>query len=419
MNNLNIVANLDNNTIIQTVFKIYHITTGYILFPFRIFAILSLILGTLGGLLVSEGLLDNRNLSEKLVNNLIYSLIWICGLNINIIKNNKYKEFVKNNEYPDKKYLMVFNHTNIYDSFILYALFDRMLCVVMINYFAEMFPINILFKISNSIKCNRNKREGVVAQIKQKVEEGHKVLIAPDSCQDLRERELIAPFKTGAFAVQETILPLVIRFVTSSTNNYVWGRVSDAKHIISMLIDGHIEGYIQVLDFEDYNKEKGIEDFRDRVKDKMLVELEALPIPTPPRIEHFNGVFKSDFILTSSLSNIMSAFCSISYLLGNVELCILTMLMGITGTINNNYPTNNVLLMDKLVVGYTGYKYITMPTLHPLELYLIKMPLFFKIVYNYYNLKVKDNVYGYDYYNEVYKYCVGGLFYMMLNSVIF
>lgn len=399
----------------------YNRLAGYVLFPFRIVTILLMITSTIGGLLITDGLLDNKDLSNKLLIQLTRGLVWITGLNINFIKDKNYQDFVDSKQYPGKNYLIAFNHVHFYDNFIMYSLLQKMLCAVMIQHFAELYPVSILFKISNSIMCNRNEKMGTVEKIRNKVQEGEHVVIAPDSCQDLKNGALLAPFKTGAFAVKETILPVLIRFVSSSTDKVIWDRYTHMEHVGSLLLDGHIEGYIQLLDFEDYNNEKDIYEFRDRVWNKMNDGLTQLPSAFPPRvIENSPHFIRSHPIMTSGLIHFLPGISVISWLIGYYTLSILSILMLITGYFTNNYPTNNAKLLNQLVCLYTLWEYICMDVTCSFEFIFAKGPLLLNILYIHYNLKcLGDEFYDITYYNEIYKLCAFGLMYMVLNYIIF
>ncbi len=333
-------------------YYLYHYISGYVLLPIRLLLLfLNISLSFTCLLFVDYIESDKEYLSykNKIIDISIRNIINIVGLNINIKNDKNYLDFIDKNQYDKTiNYIVVFNHIHIYDSIVLYSLFNRIVSVLMVKHMAEKFPINIIFKMSKSISCDRDQRQNTVDKIKKHLfDRISPIVIAADSCGDLKENELICPFKTGAFAPEYPVLPVIIRYIPSSNKDMIWARDTDVSHILKTLIDGHLDVQLQVLDFERVNVEikdnkTRINKFKDKVYEQMTNSLEKLPKMTPPRIETFihNDPY---YALIIMIFNILYSrkICS-----------MVTLMMFISGYISNKYSTNNTNMVYYSILGY-------------------------------------------------------------------
>ena len=165
------------------------------------------------------------------------------------------------------------------------------------------------------------------------------VYISPDACGIIESHNLIAPFKTGAFATKENIIPVIIRYIPSSSYNINWNNNTLLKLMFSILIDGHIQCEVKILNEEKYDN-NSIEEYKDLVHHNMNIALSLLEPQYPPRIIYGNS---NQFIFLIFLF-IISFFVTLPGLL-----------FWITNYFAINYPTNNSIIMNQLFMFYFLY----------------------------------------------------------------
>ena len=363
----------------------FHNVAGYILFPFRVLSLLVIVLSGASVVVFSDKVLSNDALTKRTLDRTLEFIMYIVGLNINIVEDDNYKEFIKNDEYSDRNYIVVFNHIHIYDSFMMYNMFCRkkLVSVVIVEHMAKKFPINIIVRLSDSIVMNRDKRMDTVSKIKERLFRRKNVIIAPDSCQDPGE-DLIAPFKTGAFAPDHLVLPVVIRYVPSTDRNLVWNRDSDLQHLMNALLDGQIDGYIKLLDFEPPNKHNGnAEKFRDHVHSSMVEGIKTLPESIPPRIDIATGELEHADIRMKCLSLAVLPVTLFAMFLQNNLLLFANLVLYITGYYSYYSPTNNTKMLNNIVFLATTAMYYTSYINNPYEFYFLRTPVYLWTLWNF------------------------------------
>jgi len=362
----------------------FHNVAGYILFPVRVLSLLVTVLSCASLVVFSDKVLSNDTLTKRILDRTLEFIMYIVGLNINIVEDDNYKEFVKNNEYSDRNYIIVFNHIHLYDSFMMYNMFcsKKLVSGVIVEHMANKFPINIIVRLSESIIIDRDKRMGTVSKIKERLFRRRNVIIAPDSCQDPGE-ELIAPFKTGAFAPDQLILPVVIRYVPSTDRNLVWNRDSDLQHITNALLDGHIDGYIKLLDFEPPKHDGDVIKFRDYVHATMVNGIKSLPYSTPPRVDIPNEEIKHADIRMKCLSLAILPVTLFAMFLHNNILLFANLVLYITGYFSYYNPTNNTNMLNNIVFLSTTAFYYMSYINNLYEFYFLRTPLYLWTLWNF------------------------------------
>lgn len=261
-----------------------HKLLGYLLLPFRLlltlpFLILAIILIFLYGL----GILPKK-IAYFFTKRWIIATNAIFGINIHIKKDIQYEKYKALSK--DEKYVVVYNHINPLDILILPNILDNYVSFIALNKVVKMFPISYLCKFLEVIKIDKSKRSNTTEKIKDFIDNSkHKLCIAPDQCKYFQEDEYIAPFKTGAFANKNNVLPLVIRYVPSYKSEYFNWNNPKNEHIglitymKNLLVDGNINVYVKFLDLQKFNEKKfkDKQEYTEDVREKMKRELKILP----------------------------------------------------------------------------------------------------------------------------------------------
>ncbi len=189
-------------------------------------------------------------------------LLQSFGIKINIIDNTKKNPFtVKNNTVVWKnkkdnksKTVIIANHSNYLDSFILFYLFK---CGFVAGDFINTIDIGRLI----ASKCNllifkRGVDKDMVSKIKDYLETTNKIVIYPEGA--MSNNDTLMRFRTGAFYTGANICPVVIKY-----KNFVYD--DDMTQCIFKLITQNeivVDVYINDMFYPPFNNEK-IEEVRD------------------------------------------------------------------------------------------------------------------------------------------------------------
>ena len=268
---------------------------------------------------------------EKLFIFLIKLLATFVGLNINIENNRKLLN-IRNN----KGKLIIFNHISFLDTIIIAYIEGSMPCCIISNKYSNIFPINVFAYYGDSIFVLKN---NTVEKIKNKLKLKKNVYISPDACNIIKDNNLIAPFKTGAFSTKENIIPIIIRYVPSKSNNINWNNNTLLKLVYSIISDGHIHCQIKILDEEKYDN-NSIEEYKKQVYHNMNFNLSLLEEQYPPRI--VNGT-ENKFIFI------------LFFIFVLFKMNLYDLLFWITNFFAINYPTNNSITINQLFLFYYIY----------------------------------------------------------------
>lgn len=184
------------------------------------------------------------------------------GIKINIIDNTKNNPFIvknnivtwKNRKDNNSKNVIIANHSNYLDSFILYYLFR---CGFVAGDFINTTDIGRL--IASKCKLLIFKRgvdTDMVTKIKDYLEEMKKIVIYPEGI--MGNNNTIFRFRTGSFYTGGNICPIVIKY-----RNFVYDY--DIKQTIFKLITQNeiiVDVYINDIFYPPFNNEK-IDEVRD------------------------------------------------------------------------------------------------------------------------------------------------------------
>lgn len=319
----------------------FHVFAGYILFPMRLAVLVTSSLLIIG----SVSLLDSigcKSLGKELF--LLYTKFSIKLFVLTIHSEGL-------DHLTDKPCIIVGNHINMYDHYIMTNTLNKLPPYIASNKF-NIRPINIIF---NFMKCiyTENKKGYVVEKMKERIKEGGQITIYPDGCNPIPEGKLIAPFRNGAFVPKAPILPIVIRYVPSSNTNMNWytDTISNTPFSLlkSYLLDGDIHVYVKVLPLQHYKDSyKSHEEYRDVIYDLMTHELSTLPEQVPTIV-----VGKPSSKVTMLCLNVIMSVALVSHCIGNTLCASLLFMNSIAGYFCHFYPTKNTQLLDMVSISYT------------------------------------------------------------------
>lgn len=355
----------------------YHKFAGYVLFPFRLTGLFIISVNTILITLLSD-ILKNDFLFNKIVHLFTKIYLSIFGFKVYI-----------DGEYSSKSSLIVSNHINMFDHFVLTYVCDKLNSFVVSNRF-NVSPINIL---SNKVDCIYvTKQGGVTNKIKKHITEGNKLIIYPDGCNLIPDKKLIAPFRSGAFVPKAPIQPIVIRYVPSSNMNMNWYYEDSSKDntlfslLKSYLLDGDMQVYVKVLPLQYYKESyKSHEDYRDEIYSLMTKELSLLPEQKPNLLV---GEPSSEYIMKYLIYLLyLSGFC---YVIGNYQFACYLFMNFIAGYFCHFYPTKNTCLVDSLTISYTFTRSTFTSIQNQYDLYIRFLYMIFTLTRGYRWLQYKD-----------------------------
>lgn len=191
----------------------------------------------------------------------------------------------------DKNSIIIFNHINLFDAWIMYSLFDKPPAIVARKEFTTGIFWEYFTNFLKIIPVSRKGKEGTVKKIDNFLDSSKEnLLFAPDGCGYIKDNENIAPFRNSIFVNNKRkIIPVVIRFSTDNTDTYLnWDDLTIWDLFFSILKDGNVKVYIERLD--DFYKEKDetTEDYKERIRKAMSLKLKAMPFQYPTICKNVN-----------------------------------------------------------------------------------------------------------------------------------
>jgi 1-acyl-sn-glycerol-3-phosphate acyltransferase len=326
--------------------KEYHEFAGCVLFPLRLFLGVS----TLSFFTIINLILNCIPLNTGLDSNVMCSIILqkIMGITLHIQGEENIRL------HSQTPCIIVSNHINHLDPMI-HLLVQRKSQTFLTKNIYTKFPFSLLFG-KKPIPCDKEKATGAVFKIKNKILEGGQVTMFPDGCNVIPPNEILAPFRRGAFAPKEPVLPIVIRYVPSTRKNMNWNNDQTLLSLTKeFFLDGDIHVYVSVLPLETYKDEyDSSEEYKNHVFDRMESELSKLPKQTP-----------SIQIQKKNDENIFSPLCNLLYLsllnllFQNTYWSTLSALGFIFSYFRRYYPTGNTRLLDDVFVSYCSYSMVS------------------------------------------------------------
>jgi 1-acyl-sn-glycerol-3-phosphate acyltransferase len=184
------------------------------------------------------------------------------GIKINIIDNTKNNPFIiknntvvwKNKKDQNAKTVIISNHSNYLDSFILYYLFK---CGFVSSEFINTTDIGRLIASKTKLLIfKRGVDTDMVSKIKNYLEEMKKIVIYPEGT--MGNNNTLLRFRTGAFHTGANICPVVIKY-----KNFVYD--DDIKQNIFKIITQNeivVDVYINDIFYPPFDNDK-IEEVRD------------------------------------------------------------------------------------------------------------------------------------------------------------
>jgi 1-acyl-sn-glycerol-3-phosphate acyltransferase len=240
------------------------IIKDFIIFPLRVFVFMFSFIGSSIYLL----LINPNHLS------------YCCDIMLEIAGIKKQN----NLKIQDTNSIIIFNHINLFDGWVMFSLFNKSPTIVARKEFTTGSKWEFFTKYLNIIPVSRKGKEGTVQKINDFIDNSeNNLLLAPDSCDSIQEGSLIAPFKNSIFITDKRkIIPVVIRYTTLNKSTKLnWDDLSIYELFFSIMKDGNINVYIDRLDDCYKNKEETTENYRDRVWSLMTVKLHKLPTQYP------------------------------------------------------------------------------------------------------------------------------------------
>lgn len=342
----------------------FHVFAGNILFPVRLLTLVTSSLLTIG--LVS--LLDSIGCKSQGKS----ILLQYGKLSTQLLGLTIHREGLEH--LTDKPCIVVGNHINIYDHFVMTYIQNKLPAFISSDRF-NIFPISYLITYFKNIQCNPEKKGNVVEKMKQRIKEGGQITIYPDSCNPIPDGKLISPFRNGAFVPKAPIQPIVIRYVPSSNTNMNWYYEDSSKDntlfslLKSYLQDGDMHVYVKVLPLQHYKDSyKSHEDYRDDIYELMTKELSTLPEQKPTLI-----VGRPSTEMTMKCLNYLFLVGLVAFSIGNLSFASRIFINYIAGYFCHFYPTKNTILLDMISISYA----ITWATLTSIQ---NQYDLYFRIV---------------------------------------
>lgn len=322
--------------------KDYHQFAGYVLFPFRVFLSLS----TLSFFIILNLIINCIPLNTGLDITVTFSILLqkIIGFTLHIQGE---ENLINNSERPC---IIVSNHINHFDPLI-QLLIQRKSQTFLTHHVYTKFPFSLLFG-KKPIPCDKEKATGSVFKIKNHILSGGQLTMFPDGCNLIPPNQLLAPFRRGAFAPKEPVLPMVIRYVPSTQSNLNWDNEQTLFSLTrNVLLDGDIQVYVSILPLETYTDEyDSSEDYKQHVFDRMENELSKLPKQKPTlKIQSRENEY-----VCFPLCNLLY-FSLLNLLLQKTYLSTLASLCFIFSYFGQYYPTGNTRLLENTFIAYYSY----------------------------------------------------------------
>lgn len=199
-------------------------------------------------------------------------LLWVCGLN-NIIVTNKFLfDYYINKKKP---FIIICNHISLWDGIILTSIFGN------VRYLASKTSTNVFIGAKyclNKLDCLFVEKENTVNKIKENLNSDNVLVIFPDAMEQIPSNQCIADFKTGAFAVNCDILPIIIKYDNYTVNpTFYWYKKENPLHSwIKILSNNDITIKVKVLPLIRNKEGRNITKFKNKVHKYMSNEYKIL-----------------------------------------------------------------------------------------------------------------------------------------------
>jgi 1-acyl-sn-glycerol-3-phosphate acyltransferase len=199
---------------------------------------------------------------------------------ININKIYDENDINKLNDYvdSDEKFIVIFNHTNLVEPFLLYSVYPKF-SIVLNHTIPSTIPFfNIIKEKLNYIYTEKDKTtENIIEYTKNRKKGDSVLMIAPSGgkvSDDPNNR--ITKFRSGAFVGKFPILPIVIKFDNNIIDyNHDKGE-SFIQAVLKIFLHQKYNVKIKVLDMMYPLENEEINDYKDRAHQLMSKEYATL-----------------------------------------------------------------------------------------------------------------------------------------------
>lgn len=192
---------------------------------------------------------------------------------INIYNKELFDHYTATN----KPFIIVANHTSLWDGVILNSVFGKVRYLAAKN--ADKVFVGSRYCLEK-IGCLTVKETGTVKTIQDNIKNRKAndsiLVIFPDAMNEIPIGQNIAPFKTGAFATGFDILPIVIKYKNYTVDpSFYWYKNENPFYAwIKIMLNDNINISIKVLPL--IKTESNIINLKDKVYKKMSECLKAL-----------------------------------------------------------------------------------------------------------------------------------------------
>ena len=199
-------------------------------------------------------------------------LLYVCGLsNINVINKDLFTYYVN----KGKPFIIICNHISLWDGIILTSIFGK------VRYLAAKSSKNVFIGTKyclNKLDCLFVEKQNTVNKIKENLNSDNILVIFPDAMGRIDVNQCIADFKTGAFAVNCDILPIIIKYDNYTVNpTFYWYKNENPLYSwIKVLLNNDINIKVKVLPLIKSKNGRDINKFKDKVHQYMSKEYKIL-----------------------------------------------------------------------------------------------------------------------------------------------
>ena len=195
-------------------------------------------------------------------------LLWICGLNnITIINKNLFTHYFDNK----KPFIIICNHKSLWDGIILVSIFGK------VRFLAAKTSENVFIGTKhclNKLDCLFVEKRNTVDKIKKNLNSDNILIIFPDAMGQIDVEQCIANFKTGAFAVNCDILPVILKYDNYTIDpTFFWYKNENPLHAwTKILLNDNINIKVKILPLIENKKGRDINKFKQEVHEYMSKE---------------------------------------------------------------------------------------------------------------------------------------------------
>lgn len=166
--------------------------------------------------------------------------------------------------------IMVFNHPTFYDHAVLIQATNSLLRFLVKEQYVSCYPLKLL---SDKLGCISVDKGNTVVKVQEAILKDRKpIAISPTAGASLEDQTKLPPFKTGAFAASEHILPVAISYFPYER----WpANQPISTAIYNRLIGEFIQYHVSILPTVTKKADESTEDFAGRVKEQIEEALSA------------------------------------------------------------------------------------------------------------------------------------------------